>query len=203
MEFLNQNLVFYIIAYLIGGIPFGYLLAKFFANVDIKQAGSGNIGATNVLRVVKEKDPSLAKRLGIVTLVLDALKGALILVVAMLMNAQNDTLWSMGVLSVLGHCFSPYLKFEGGKGVATAFGVLLILATIPTLVALGTWFISAKLFKVSSLASLIALGALMGASYMFMPHASHAPLWIIAWIVLYKHIPNIKKLLKKEETKII
>ena len=60
MEFLNQNLIFYISAYLIGGIPFGYLLAKFFASVDIKQAGSGNIGATNVLRVVKEKDPSLA-----------------------------------------------------------------------------------------------------------------------------------------------
>jgi glycerol-3-phosphate acyltransferase PlsY len=203
MEFLNQNLVFYIVAYLIGGIPFGYLLAKIFARVDIKQAGSGNIGATNVLRVVKEKDASLAKRLGVITLLLDALKGALVLLVAMLFGAEEDILWSIAVLSVLGHCFSPYLNFEGGKGVATAFGVLAILATLPTIVALVAWFISAKIFKVSSVSSLIALSFLVVASYIFMPYVPHAPLWIIAWMILYKHIPNIKKLLKKEEARVI
>ncbi|MBN2767577.1 MAG: glycerol-3-phosphate 1-O-acyltransferase PlsY [Campylobacterales bacterium] len=203
MEFLNQNLVLYVVAYFMGGIPFGYLLAKFFANVDIKQAGSGNIGATNVLRVVKEKDASLAKRLGVITLLLDALKGALILVIAILLGVHTDTLWTIAALSVLGHCFSPYLMFEGGKGVATAFGVLIILAPLPTLIALGVWFVCAKVFKVSSLSSLLALIVLMIASYILMPHTPHAPLWIIAWVVFYKHIPNIKKLLKREEAKVI
>ncbi len=203
MEFLNQNLVLYVAAYLIGGIPFGYLLAKFFASVDIKQAGSGNIGATNVLRVVKEKDASLAKRLGVITLLLDALKGALILLVAMLLGSGEDTLWTIAVLSVLGHCFSPYLAFEGGKGVATAFGVLIILLPLPTLIAFVAWFVSAKALKVSSVSSLVALSVLIIASYILMPHMAHAPLWIIAWVVLYKHIPNIKKLIKKEEARVI
>lgn len=203
MDFFNQNIVFYILAYLIGGIPFGYILAKTFANVDIKQAGSGNIGATNVLRVVKEKDPVLAKKLGIATLALDALKGAIIVIIAMLLGASDDVLWTIAVLSVLGHCFSPFLGFEGGKGVATALGVLLVLLPIPTLIAAAVWFVSAKLLKISSLSSLIALVALIISSYIITPDIAHAPLWIIAWIVFYKHIPNIMRIIKKEETKVI
>ena len=80
--FSNSNIVFYLIAYLLGGVPFGLLLAKFFAGINITQSGSGSIGATNVLRVVKEKDPKLAKKLGIITVVLDALKGLVVILVA-------------------------------------------------------------------------------------------------------------------------
>jgi len=203
MDFFNQNIVFYLLAYLIGGIPFGYILAKIFANVDIKQAGSGNIGATNVLRVVKEQDPILAKKLGAITLALDALKGSIVVIIAMVLSVSDDVLWTIAVLSVLGHCFSPFLGFEGGKGVATALGVLLVLLPIPTLIATAAWFISAKVLKISSLSSLIALITLMIASYIITPKISHAPLWIIAWIVLYKHIPNITRIIKKEEVKVL
>ncbi len=205
--FTNQNILLYLAAYLLSGIPFGYLLAKQFAGVDIKQAGSGNIGATNVLRVVKEKDPALAKKLGAATLFLDAVKGMVVIFVAMALGAPESTLWTIAVLAVLGHCFSPFLGFEGGKGVATGFGVLLVLMPIPSLIAIAVWLGASKGLKISSLSSLIGLAALLIASYILYPEVpgigSHAPIWIIAIVIFYKHIPNIVRLIKKEETKVI
>jgi len=205
MDFLlNQNILLYLAAYLISGIPFGYILAKQFAGVDIKSQGSGNIGATNVLRVVKEKDPKLAKKLGAATLFLDALKGALVILVAKFLGAPDSVLWTIAVLSVVGHCFSLFLMFEGGKGIATSFGVFLVLMPIPALIAITVWFASAKLLKISSLSSLIGVAAFVVASYFIYPEVpgigSHSPIWIIALIVFYKHIPNIVRLLKKEES---
>jgi len=205
--FTNQNILLYLAAYLLSGIPFGYLLAKQFAGVDIKQAGSGNIGATNVLRVVKEKDPVLAKKLGAATLFLDAVKGMVVIFIAMALGAPESTLWTIAVLAVLGHCFSPFLGFEGGKGVATGFGVLLVLMPIPSLIAIAVWLGASKGLKISSLSSLIGLAALLIASYVLYPQVpgigSHAPIWIIAIVIFYKHIPNIVRLIKKEETKVI
>ncbi len=207
MDFFNQNIILYLAAYLLAGIPFGYLLAKQFAGVDIKQAGSGNIGATNVLRVVKEKDPALAKKLGAATLFLDAIKGMIVLFVAMALDAPESTLWTIAVLAVVGHCFSVFLGFEGGKGVATGFGVLLVLMPIPSLIAIVVWVIASKGLKISSLSSLIGLVALLIASYLLYPEVpgigSHAPIWIIAIIIFYKHIPNIIRLIKKEESKVV
>ncbi len=207
MDFFNQNIILYLAAYLLSGIPFGYLLAKQFAGVDIKQAGSGNIGATNVLRVVKEKDPSLAKKLGAATLFLDAIKGMVVLLIAMSLDAPESTLWTIAVLAVVGHCFSVFLGFEGGKGVATGFGVLLILMPIPSLIAIVVWLVASKGLKISSLSSLIGLTALLIASYLLYPEVpgigSHAPIWIIAIIIFYKHIPNIIRLIKKEESKVV
>jgi len=207
MDFItNQNILLYLAAYLIASIPFGYLLAKQFAGVDIKEAGSGNIGATNVLRVVKEKDPKLAKKLGAATLFLDAIKGALIILVAKMLGAPEGVLWTISVLAVLGHCFSPFLAFEGGKGVATGFGVLLVMMPIPALIAIAVWLGAAKGLKISSLSSLIGLAAFIIASYVMYPEVpgiiSHAPIWIIALIITYKHIPNIVRLFKKEEGKV-
>ncbi len=209
MSFLsNINIELYLAAYLIGGIPFGYLIGKYIGGVNVKEAGSGNIGATNVLRVLKEKDPKLAKKLGALTLFLDAIKGVVVLLVAMALGANSSVLWSVALLAVIGHCFTPFLNFEGGKGVATGFGVLLILLPIPTLVALGVWFASAKLLKISSLSSLIALASIVLVSYMLYPNGlpgigGFAPLWIIAFIIFYKHIPNIVRLIKKEEAKVV
>ena len=207
MDFFNQNIILYLAAYLLSGVPFGYLLAKQFAGVDIKQAGSGNIGATNVLRVVKEKDPSLAKKLGAATLFLDAIKGMVVIFVAMALGAPESTLWTIAVLAVLGHCFSPFLGFEGGKGVATGLGVLLVLMPIPSLIAIAVWLGASKGLKISSLSSLIGLAALLIASYILYPVVpgigSHAPIWIIAIVIFYKHIPNIVRLVKKEETKVL
>ncbi|NPA51105.1 MAG: glycerol-3-phosphate 1-O-acyltransferase PlsY [Epsilonproteobacteria bacterium] len=209
MELLTSfNGMLYLSAYLIGGIPFGYLLAKYVGGVNVKEAGSKNIGATNVLRVLKQKDEKLAKKLGALTLFLDAIKGVIVLLVAKYLGASEFTLWSVAVFAVLGHCYSPYLKFEGGKGVATAFGVLLFLIPIPTLIALLAWAISAKVLKISSLSSLIALAVLLISAKIIYPDGlpgiySFAPLYLIAFIIFYKHIPNIKRLLSKEEGRVV
>lgn len=207
MDFImNQNILLYLAAYLIAGIPFGYLLAKKFAGVDIKKEGSGNIGATNVLRVVKEKDPKLAKKLGAITLFLDAIKGVLVILVAKMIGVPEGVLWTIAVLAVVGHCFSAFLFFEGGKGVATGFGVLLVMMPVPALIAISVWFGAAKGLKISSISSLIGLVAFIIASYVLYPEVpgigSHAPIWIIAFIIFYKHIPNIVRLFNKAEGKV-
>ena len=203
---MNINFILYLSAYLIAGIPFGYLLAKQFAGVDIQNAGSGNIGATNVLRVVKEKDPALAKKLGAATLFLDAIKGIIVILIAKALGAPEGVLWTLAVLAVIGHCFSLFLGFEGGKGVATGFGVLLVMMPIPALIAIGTWIISSKGLKIVSLSSLIGLVAFIISSYILYPEvpgiSTHAPIWIIAFIIFYKHIPNIIRIFKKEESRV-
>ncbi len=201
--FSHINAQFYIAAYLIGGIPFGVLLAKIFAGVDIKNSGSKSIGATNVLRVLKETHPQLAKKLGIATLVLDALKGVLVLLVAQLVGLSDAALWGVAVLAVIGHCFSPYLWFEGGKGVATGMGVLLYLLPLETAIAIAVWFVAAKTIRISSLSSLLGLGTALVASFMIHPDMAHAPVVLIASILLYKHLPNIIRLLRGQEARIV
>ncbi|MDR1976934.1 MAG: glycerol-3-phosphate 1-O-acyltransferase PlsY [Campylobacteraceae bacterium] len=205
--FTNIHIIFYIISYLLGGIPFGMLLAKKFANVNVKDDGSKSIGATNVLRVVKEKDPKLAKKLAVATVVLDALKGVVPLGVATILGFDVSALWMIGIMAIIGHCFSPYLGFEGGKGVATGAGVMLFLQPIETLIAVVVWFIVAKGLKISSLSSLAALAALFLAlffRYGTIPEVnSFTPLVVIAFIIVYKHIPNIIRLIKKEEKRVV
>lgn len=204
--FTNSNILFYLSAYLLGSIPFGMLLAKTFAGVDIKSAGSKSIGATNVLRVVKETNPKLAKKLGLATVILDALKATLVLLVAMALGASESTLWGIGVLAVLGHCYSIYLGLEGGKGVATALGVFIVLVPVATLIGAAVWFICAKVLKVSSLSSLLALIALIISAILMndgLNIGANTPLYLIAFIIIYKHIPNIIRMVKGEEKKVI
>jgi len=204
MDFLfNINMQFYIAAYLIGGIPFGLLLAKKFAGVDVKAEGSGSIGATNVLRVVKERDPALAKKLGIATLALDALKGVLVLLVAYFMGLDDAVLWAIAVLAVLGHCFSPYLNFEGGKGIATGMGVMMFMLPLETTIALVVWAIMAKTVRISSVSSLTGVLALLVSSFIIHPNMAHAPVVFIVFILFYKHIPNIIRVVKGEEKRVI
>ncbi|MEN4046383.1 MULTISPECIES: glycerol-3-phosphate 1-O-acyltransferase PlsY [Sulfurimonas] len=204
MDFLfNINVQFYIAAYLIGGIPFGLLLAKKFAGVDVKSAGSGSIGATNVLRVVKEKNPDLAKKLGIATLALDALKGVSVLAVAYFMGLDESVLWAIAVLAVLGHCFSPYLGFEGGKGIATGMGVMMFLLPLETTIALVVWLVMAKTVRISSVSSLTGVLSLLVTSFVLHPNMPHAPVVFIVFILFYKHIPNIIRVIKGEEKRVI
>ncbi len=208
MELLgNINIQLYLLAYIVSGIPFGYILAKKFAGVNIQQSGSGNIGATNVLRVVKERNPLLGKVLGAITLFLDVMKGMVIILFAKNLGVEESTLWMIGVLSVVGHCFSPFLWFEGGKGVATGFGVLLVLIPLPTLIALVFWIIFAKGLKISSLSSLLSIAVLVISSYIIYPVVpgigSHSPILIISFIIFYKHIPNIIRLIRREERKVV
>ncbi len=204
MDFLfNTNVQFFIAAYLIGGIPFGLLLAKQFAGVNVKESGSGSIGATNVLRVVKESNPALAKKLGGATLALDALKGILVLAIAYFVGVSESTLWGIAVLAVIGHCFSPYLGLEGGKGIATGMGVMSFMLPIETIIALVVWAIGAKTIKISSISSLAGVGALLISSFFIHPDMAHAPVVFIVFILYYKHIPNIIRLFKGEEKRVV
>jgi glycerol-3-phosphate acyltransferase PlsY len=199
-----QNLYLYIATYLIAGIPFGYLLAKQFGGVNIKEEGSGNIGATNVLRVLKTRDPALAKKLGAMPLFLDMFKGIAMVLVAKALGADPSVQWTVAVLAVLGHCFSAFLWFEGGKGVATGIGVIAVLAWPLALFALVVWIAVAKGLKISSLSAIVAIVVMMIAANVLYPDGlprlhSHTPLWIIAIVILYKHIPNIMRLIRGEE----
>lgn len=202
-----ENLIIYILAYLLGSIPFGLILAKFFAEVDIKNRGSKSIGATNVLRVVKEDDPKLARKLAVATVVLDFAKAALPLLLLKNLGYDLNLLWSVAVLTVLGHCFSVYLLLEGGKGIATTAGAMTILLPLEISTAFVVWLIVGKIFRISSLASLGALLTLVISSFVFDYNMqginTHAPILIIAFIIFYKHLPNIKRLTFKEECQVI
>lgn len=207
MDFLfNFNILFFITAYLAGSIPFGLVLAKVFAGVDISEHGSKSIGATNVLRVVKETNPSLAKKLSVATVALDALKGTIVLLIASYMDASQSTLWGIAVFAILGHCYSIFLGLEGGKGVATGLGVFLVLIPIPTLIGAAVWIFCAKVLKVSSLSSLLGLTGVVIAA-LFMSNGlgvnSNAPMYVIAFIIFYKHIPNLIRLIKGEEKRVV
>jgi len=200
--FTNPNIIFYILAYLIGSIPFGLLLAKKYAGVNVQESGSKSIGATNVLRVVKQTNPSLAKKLGIATVLLDAIKGAVVIFIAMAYGMSMETLWAIAVISVLGHCYSIYLSFEGGKGVATGLGVFLVLIPIPTLIGAAVWGFCAKVLKISSISSLLGLIAVVISAIILnngLEIQSNAPMYIITFIIFYKHIPNLVRLVKGQE----
>jgi len=203
--FTNPNIVFYLLAYLIGSIPFGLLLAKKYAGVNVQESGSKSIGATNVLRVVKQTNPSLAKKLGIATVLLDAIKGAVVILAAMAYGMSLETLWAIAVISVIGHCYSIYLSFEGGKGVATGLGVFLVLIPIPTIIGALVWGFCAKVLKISSISSLLGLvGVVISAIVLNngLDIQSNAPMYIITFVIFYKHIPNIVRLFKGEEGKV-
>ncbi|PAF47774.1 acyl-phosphate--glycerol-3-phosphate O-acyltransferase [Helicobacter sp. 12S02634-8] len=212
----NINIIFYILAYLVGGIPSGLFLARIFCHIDIRKSGSGSIGATNVYRALKDIDVKKAKLLSIFTIILDATKGLIIVALAKIFGLSYETQWMIAILSILGHCYSPYLNFTGGKGVATAIGSVILLMPIEGILGLVVWGVVGKVLKVSSLSSL--LGVLSGVGLTFvipyvlpLPHSisivsqigTHTPVVIIGIIVLYTHIPNIIRLIKGEEKKVL
>lgn len=213
---LNINVIFYIIAFAFGGIPFGWLLLKCFYKIDIQQIGSGSIGATNVYRALKDIDPSKAKKFSILTIILDATKGLILVALAKCFDLSYETQWSIAFLAIIGHCYSPYLGFKGGKGVATAIGSVLLLIPIEGLCALIVWGIVGKIFKVSSISSLV--GVLSGIILTFViPYTlplpdsisivaqigTHTPVVLIGLFILYTHIPNLKRLLSGAESKVL
>ncbi|MBZ7985403.1 glycerol-3-phosphate 1-O-acyltransferase PlsY [Campylobacter sp. Cr9] len=204
--FTNHNLIYMLIAYLIGSIPFGLIYAKQFAKVNIKESGSKSIGATNVLRVVKQVNPKLAKKLAIATMLSDFLKAMLPIAFALINDVNIATIWAMAVLSVIGHCYSIYLGFDGGKGVASGAGALILLVPYSVIIGLICWLIIGKVFKISSLASLIGFSiGVISAEFLYADLSinSHAPLYLILFFIFYKHIPNIKRLILKDECKVI
>lgn len=197
-------LLFALTAYLLGSIPFGFLLVRLFRKEDIRSQGSGNIGATNVVR-------SGAKGLGALTFLLDACKGYVAVVVAshlalwpMLTPVPRDRAAALGALcAILGHIYTVWLGFKGGKGVATAFGVFVALAPWVALAALGVFILVLAISRYVSLASIMAAVAIP-ISAIFLPHSPYS-VWVMAVIVIVpsivvvKHHQNIARLLRGTE----
>jgi acyl phosphate:glycerol-3-phosphate acyltransferase len=191
-------------AYLFGSVPFGYLLVRIFKKEDIREKGSGNIGATNVIR-------SGSKGLGAVTFLLDVLKGycAVLLcgwIAARMGASAQDRMNAValaGLCAILGHIYTVWLGFKGGKGVATAFGVFLALAPGAALAALAVFVVIFALSRYVSLASILAAVA-FPIFATTMPHSPRTPwftavLFLVPLIVIAKHHQNIARLIAGTE----
>jgi len=207
--------------YLLGSIPFGLVLTKLAGYGDIRSIGSGNIGATNVLRTGN-------KPLALATLLLDGAKGAIAVLIALyLMHVFFDDCSTMvfsegadtskcaspftfqtvpmvaGFCALLGHLFPVWLKFKGGKGVATTLGTLLALSPVVGAAACGIWLLTALITRYSSLSALIAVAATPFIAHFLYQDANLSGLCgIIASLVFYKHRENIRRLVRGEEPKI-
>ena len=190
-------------AFLCGSIPFGLLLVKLSGKGDVRAHGSGNIGATNVSRVG-------GKALGVVTLLLDILKGFLPVFVAKKLGVGSDLLALMALAAVLGHVFTPWLKFQGGKGVATALGVILATQAQWILLPMGPFIFVLWLTRHVSLGSILA-AAMVPAQLLlvnWMPGAAKAsfaailPWLALVLLVIWKHRENIRRLQEGSESKL-
>lgn len=200
-----MNYLALVIAYLLGSIPFGYLIVKLRSGADIRETGSGGTGATNVSR-------KAGKAAGVVTLALDALKGAAAVLIARWLTGESGTSWvvaAAAVLAVIGHCFPVWLKFKAGKGVATGLGVVLAITPWAALAALAVFIVIVWRTHYVSLGSILA--------------AAFIPLWVLLmhlWIepindfapimaalcgasavIIFKHSENIGRLMAGRENK--
>ena len=194
MESISQTYVLTaIIAYLAGSIPFGLILVNITGAGNLREIGSGNIGATNVLRTGH-------KNIAIATLILDCGKGGVTVIVAQ--SHGLDLAVIAGVCSVVGHIFPIWLKFRGGKGVATVLGVLLAIAWQVGLTAIATWLIIAAIFRYSSLAAILAL-TLSTVYAWYLPDTNVSIMTtLIAGLSILRHKENMWRLIKGKESKI-
>jgi len=179
--------------YLLGSIPFGLILTRLAGLGDIRRIGSGNIGATNVLRTGN-------KALAAATLLLDGGKGAVAVLVARHLYGPDAAIMA-GAGAFLGHLFPVWLKFHGGKGVATTIGILLAIAWPVGVIACAVWLLVALLFRYSSLAALIAVAAAPVAAW-FLNRPTAGLALFLAVVVWQRHHENIRRLLKGEESRI-
>ena len=183
-----------VIAYLLGAIPFGLLITRAAGLGDIRSIGSGNIGATNVLRTGR-------RELAAVTLLLDAGKGAAAVLIARYFWGDQAALVA-GIFAFLGHVFPIWLSFKGGKGVATFIGVLLALSLPVGLIFCATWLVIAFAQKMSSLAAITAAATAPIFAYIFGGAALAATAGLLAIILILKHSANIGRILTNTEPKI-
>lgn len=183
-----------IIGYLLGSIPFGLILTKAAGLGDVRSIGSGNIGATNVLRTGN-------KKLAAATLLLDALKGTFAVLIAKAFFGVEASLVA-GFFAFLGHLYPVWLGFKGGKGVATYLGVLLAVAPLMMLGFIVVWVVTAFLTRISSLSALIAMLAIPVALWIVEGEKTALLITILSIISWIKHRENIKRLLAGTESKI-
>src|SRR5271168_489030 len=200
-EITLTELAISVAGYFLGSIPFGLLLGKLFGGGDVRKAGSGNIGATNVSRVA-------GPVAGILTLLLDGAKGSVAVLAAGRLT-EDSAVWMIvaGILALLGHCYPLWLHFKGGKGVATAAGVFLVLCPLALFSALAVFILVVAFWRFVSLGSLAAAAAIPLLMYfLWVPH--HAPPPVITFgslaisaLVIYKHDANMQRLVEGTEAK--
>ena len=183
-----QALTLVCIAYLVGSIPFGLLVSRALARVDIRRHGSGNIGTANVLRIV-------GKRAAALTLLGDLLKGFLPVVAARSLGVSELWVAGVGLAAVLGHNWPVYLRFAGGKGVATSFGALLAMTPLPALLGLLTWAAVVLVFRYTSLAALIASVCVPPVILFLTGAGPYLAFSLLAALLIFvRHRDNIKRL---------
>lgn len=202
-----NSLLSFLASFLIGSIPVGFLLGKL-KGVDVREVGSGNTGATNVGRV-------LGRQIGLLTLVLDTLKGVLAgmiglhfttVVTATTQLGRGEAAALCGLLAVIGHCFTPFLKFRGGKGVATSLGVFMVVCPVEAAVASLIFVLVLYYTKYVSLGSLVAAFSIPTLLTLFGDSGENDVIFIaavaVALIVTFRHESNIKRLLKGRENRV-
>jgi glycerol-3-phosphate acyltransferase PlsY len=181
------------LGYLSGSVPYGVLLTSRLKGVDVRKAGSGNIGATNVARVA-------GKWLGFTVLLLDAAKGALPVLLATRLTSSPWIVASVGLAAFLGHVFPAWLKFRGGKGVATALGVLAVLQPWSALAGVATYALLFALFRVSSIGSLAGGILAVALSFLLPAPTAYSLLTVVLFgLILFTHRGNIRRLLHRAE----
>lgn len=180
--------------YLLGSIPFGIVMARLFGLGDLRQIGSGNIGATNVLRTGN-------KPAAFLTLIGDAGKGGAAVLLARALFAE-DAAQLAGFAAFLGHCFPVFLGFKGGKGVATWLGTMLALAFPLGLAACATWLVTALIFRISSLAALVAAALSPVIALVFGWNSLVLISVALAALIFYRHSANIARIISGEEPRI-
>ena len=191
--FSQAHLLTAILSYVGGSIPFGLLLTKLTGTGNLREIGSGNIGATNVLRTGR-------KGLAAATLLLDAAKGAAAVLIAREISIETASI--AGLFAVLGHNFPVWLKFKGGKGVATTLGVLLAIAWQVGLLTIATWLLTAAIFRFSSLAALVALLASPFYAYVLTAERILIMTTLLTLLGIARHHENIRRLITGKERRI-
>ncbi|MGD9109236.1 MAG: glycerol-3-phosphate 1-O-acyltransferase PlsY [Gammaproteobacteria bacterium] len=189
------DIICIIIAYLLGSISSAIIICKLFGYPDPRTLGSGNAGATNVLRIA-------GKKLAIFTLILDALKGFVAVMIARTLGLDNFILGVVALAAFLGHLYPIFFKFKGGKGIATGLGVMLGLSPELGGMVIVTWILIAAIFRYSSLAAIVAF-VLAPIYAFFLTNRQYViALFIMMLFILWRHRTNIKRLLQKVEPKI-
>ncbi len=186
---------FILFAYLLGSVSSAIIISKIMRLPDPREQGSGNPGATNVLRLG-------GKKAAIATLAGDILKGVIPVLVATLYDFSGILLASVAFAAFIGHLFPIFFGFKGGKGVATGFGAVTMLAWQVGIAMVATWLVVAFLFRYSSLAALVAFIAMPIYAYYLSDHQYVIPLALMALIMIIRHRSNIGRLLKGKESKI-
>lgn len=188
-----HNYYIYLLAYIAGSVPFGFIITNIYKSKDIRNEGSGNIGATNAFRVG-------GKFIGIVTLILDATKGILPLYIATKLAMSYNQILIVGVLSVLGHIFPVWLQFKGGKGVATSLANISFLNWPIGLTLVIVWLVIFWLKRISALSSIMIFIIAPILSYIYVDNYLFTFfIFIISFIVIIKHYNNIIRLIHGRE----